>query len=222
MTTNLARRDAAAGSLGWTLLASACVAFAVGGGIWKTTAGFQALALDDVKKIEFAAQAAPLPQAGLVAENGQTLDLRQLRGHVSVAEFIYTRCLAVCLALGSELGAVQRGFPDAIASGRLQLLSISFDLAHDDAAAVAAYRSRFGTPQGWLAAIPDGPGSLHTLQRAFGFLIQNSDSILVEHSSKLYLISPRGEIAGAYDLNERAALSAAVDGLLRPAGPAGN
>ena len=65
-----------------------------------------------------------LPQARLSAENGQQVDARQLRGRVSVVEFIYTRCTTACLTLGSVFGAVQREFPDAIATGRLQLLSI--------------------------------------------------------------------------------------------------
>ena len=213
---NLDSLERGASPLGWTLLASACVALAVGGSIWKVTAGFHALALDDVKKVEFAERHAPLPQARLSAENGQQVDARQLRGRVSVVEFIYTRCTTTCSTLGSVFGAVQREFPDAIATGRLQLLSISFDLAHDDAAAVAAYRSRFGTPEGWLAAVPDGPGSLRTLQRTFGFLIQDTGDVTVAHSSKLYLISSRGEIVGAFDADERRALKAAARDLLRP------
>jgi protein SCO1/2 len=204
------------GSLGWTLVASACVALMLGGSIWKVTAGLRALALDDVKKVEFAERHAPLPHARLSAENGQQVDARQLGGRVSVVEFIYTRCTTVCSTLGSVLGAVQREFPEAIATGRLQLLSISFDLAHDDAAAMAAYRGRFGTPEGWLVALPDGPGSLRTLQQTFGFLIQDTGEVTVAHSSKLYLISSRGEIVGAFDVDERTALKAAVHDLLRP------
>ena len=218
---NLDSRERGAGALGWTLVASACVALAVGGSIWKVTAGFHALALDDVKKVEFARRHAPLPQARLSTENGQQVDARQLRGRVSVVEFIYTRCTTACSTLGSVFGAVQREFPDAIATGRLQLLSISFDLAHDDSVAVAAYRRRFGSPAGWLTAIPDGPGSLRALQRTFGFLIQDTGDITVAHSSKLYLISPHGVIVGAFDADESRELSAAVHGLLRPVGMQG-
>jgi protein SCO1/2 len=213
--------ERSAGSLGCTLAASACVALAAGGSIWQVTAGFRALAFDDVKKIEFVERSSPLPLATLVGEGGQHINVRQLRGRASVAEFIYTRCPTVCSTLGSTLGTVQRDFAAAIASGRLQLLTISFDLAHDDTAAVAAYRHRFGIPQGWLVAIPDGPESLRALQRAFGFLIQDTTDITVAHSSKLYLISSRGEIVGAFEADEGRALNAAVHGLLAHASEQG-
>ena len=62
---------------------------------------------------------------------------------------------------------------------------------------------------------PRRPGSLRTLQQTFGFLIQDTGDVTVAHSSKLYLISSRGEIVGAFDVDERTALKAAVHDLLR-------
>ena len=218
---NFDSRKRSTSSLGWTLVASTCVALAMGGSIWKATAGFRALALDDVRQIEFAGRQVPLPRVTLTADDGRHFDIRQLAGRAAIVEFFYTRCPTVCSTLGSVLATVQREYPDAIAAGRLQLLSISFDLAHDDSVAVAAYRRRFGSPAGWLAAIPDGPGSLRALQRTFGFLIQDTGDITVAHSSKLYLISPHGVIVGAFDADESRELSAAVHGLLRAVGMQG-
>ena len=90
-----------------------------------------------------------VPEASLTDEQGQTVQLTDLRGKVLAIDFLYTRCPLpdVCPRLSANFATLQKRF-----AGRsdLALLSITVDPDYDTPAVLAAYAKRWGAdPQTW-------------------------------------------------------------------------
>ncbi len=94
-----------------------------------------------------AALGKPLPVYGQVADftltnqNGQAVSLADLRGHVWVADVIFTRCAGPCLKMSRQMRDLQNALP---ASNEARFVSITTDPAYDTPAILKAYGQRFG------------------------------------------------------------------------------
>jgi protein SCO1 len=96
----------------------------------------------------------PLPIYGRVAEfsltnqNGQVVSLAQLRGHVWVADIIFTRCPGPCLKMTRQMKELQHALPS---SSNTRLVTLTTDPLFDSPAVLKTYSDRFGAdPRRWL------------------------------------------------------------------------
>src|SRR5699024_10604048 len=97
-----------------------------------TTDGFRAFTTETARRIEVRESPRPVPSSvPLQTADGNTIDLANLRGHWLLVDFIYTRCMTYCSQQGNEFAHLQVRLAQAIESGSVKLLSISFDPAHD-------------------------------------------------------------------------------------------
>jgi protein SCO1/2 len=97
---------------------------------------------------------APLPVLGqlpgfrLVDQAGTAVSASDLRGRVTVVNFIFTRCPTVCPVFTMKMRRVQDRTADL--GDRLALVSFSVDPAHDTPARLAAFASKHGAdPRRW-------------------------------------------------------------------------
>lgn len=96
-----------------------------------------------------------LPPFELVDNTGAALTNDSLRGHVTIVDFIFTRCDSICSALSSTMYTVQERTGD---EPSIKFLSISVDPAHDTAAVLDAYATRFrADPTRWRFARAELP-----------------------------------------------------------------
>jgi protein SCO1/2 len=79
------------------------------------------------------------PDFTLTNQDGEKVSLRDLRGKVVVVNFIFTHCESGCLVSTAKLKDVQNAFKNK----PFQLVSITFDPAHDTPAALKEYAKRF-------------------------------------------------------------------------------
>ena len=120
------------------------LAIAVVGGLsasWLTE-GFEVWTAEGARRRAVIEAPVTAPPATLLGAGltGQSLHgLLASPGRVTLVSFIYTRCPSVCLALGSSFQQLQTAVSgpamdraDISADSGIQLLSISFDPAHDD------------------------------------------------------------------------------------------
>ena len=143
----------------WTACAVAAVLLIGIAALWHATLGFRVVATEDGRRLSVAESplAVPAVRAALASgESGTLPGLLARDGRVTLATFIYTRCNAVCSALGSEMQQLQKAIRARGLQDRVRLLSISFD-PHDTPAVLAAYAKRMqADPDIWhFAAIPD-------------------------------------------------------------------
>ncbi|GAA4011735.1 SCO family protein [Actimicrobium antarcticum] len=140
----------------------------------------------------------PLPDFALRDQFGRTGSLNQLLvsdGRVRIVDFIYTRCQTVCSSLGAVYQRLQQQIIERGLQGQIGLLSVSFDPANDDTAALQAYATRMRmNPVAWdvvtLAAAQDRRGLLD----AFGIMVVPAPLGEFEHNAALHIIDRRGRL----------------------------
>jgi len=96
----------------------------------------------------------PLPVIGQIAEfnltnqNSQAVPQAALRGHVWVADIIFTRCPGPCLKMSRQMKELQQGLSP---SSHTKLVTLTTDPDFDTPAVLKTYSERFNAdPNRWL------------------------------------------------------------------------
>jgi protein SCO1 len=97
---------------------------------------------------------APPPVYGRVAEFtltnqlGSAVSLGDLRGHVWVADIIFTRCAGPCLRMSRQMKQLQEALPR---DSQAKLVSLTTDPEYDQPPVLRTYAQRFGAdPARWM------------------------------------------------------------------------
>ena len=200
-----------------TALASAGLLLAGGGALAAATDGFRAFTTETARRVAVRGSPVELPAVALQSQSGARFTLADLRGKWLLVDFIYTRCPTVCTVLGGDFAQLERQLAGPIAQGRVQLLSISFDPAHDPPVRLAAYLERFGSRSpAWQAARPLTGEGLQRLTTAFGVTVIPDRLGGFTHNAAIHLVDPEGRLADIFDLGDPAGISEAVLGSLDP------
>ncbi|ACY18465.1 SCO family protein [Haliangium ochraceum] len=147
-----------------------------------------------------------MPAFRLRDQTGAVLSSEELRGHVVIASFLFTRCPTICPLIAMKMRRIQDRTSDA--GAQIKLLSISVDPEHDTPEILADYADSYGAdPQRWrfLTGEPDEvkriseQGFMLGLQRQ-GELAGGIPDIV--HSERLVLIDPALRIRGYYDASD--------------------
>lgn len=98
-------------------------------------------------------EAAPLPVIGHIApfsltnQNGVVTTLDELRGHVWLADIIFTRCPGPCARMTRQMASVQAVLPK---DSQAKLISLTTDPEFDSPAVLKQYADKFGAdPSRW-------------------------------------------------------------------------
>ena len=122
-----------------------------------------------------------------------------LRGRITALQLMFTGCSASCPVQGATFAALQGLVLGALPAARL--LSLSIDPLSDDAAALDAWRRRFGATDDWLAAAPP-----MRLAEAMLDFVQGRSApgrVADRHNAQVFLFDAQGRLA--YRLAEFAA-----------------
>ena len=146
------------------------------------------------------------PPLALRDTSGGIVRLDELRGHVVVVSFLYTRCTGACPIIAAKLGVLQRTLE---ARERVRFLTVTVDPAHDDAGALTAYARRFGADPGrWTFLRPD-PDALASVTAPWDEWTRRQPNGDIDHPARLHLIDAAGRVREIYALeffDERQAL----------------
>lgn len=204
------------GSLRTTLLSVAVlsagtVAFAA------ATDEFQAFTTESARRVAVRRHPVELPAVPLQDHAGAPMTLEDFRGRWVLVDFIYTRCVTFCTALGADFARLERQLSGPVAQGRVALLSISFDPAHDGPAELQAYleRSR-ASGTGWRAARPVTADGLRQLLTAFGITVIPDQLGGYTHNAAIHLVDPEGRLVEIFDLGNPDLIGSTLLGMLGP------
>jgi protein SCO1/2 len=144
-----------------------------------------------------------------------------------VVDFIYTRCPGVCSALGSVHQQMQRSLAAraaaAPAANGVRLVSISLDVARDDATALAGYASRFGAdPARWTIAVPASAGAADVLLRSLEVVSIRDGRGGFVHNGAIHVVDARGRLRGLFELDRWPQALAAAERVAAEAVDAGH
>ncbi|WP_223640965.1 SCO family protein [Corallococcus sp. EGB] len=149
----------------------------------------------------------PLPRFELTAQTGQPFSDADMRGHLYVADFFFTRCPTVCPLLTETMLKVQR---QAREQGLdLRFASFSVDPRHDTPERLTAYaRDHHIDTSNWT--LLTGPLDQVETTVLEGFRVMmgrdadagEDDFFSVFHGEHFVLVDARGQLRGYYRVTE--------------------
>lgn len=172
------------------------------------TYGLRAWTLDQRRDARIAAHALRLPRIDVVTQDGtlQTMFAGLPAPELYIVDFIYTRCQTVCRALGSEFEQLSRRIEIDGVSGRLALVSLSFDsrdTVRDLGAYAEAHRAR--SPDWQVVATTPFEPMAELLRQADVIVIADGIGGFV-HNGDLHVVGGDGTVLAVFasDQFERA------------------
>jgi protein SCO1/2 len=138
------------------------------------------------------------------SQHGTLVSERELRGHVWIANFIFTRCIGACPVLTAKLTALQRQLGDP----RLRFVSFSVDPEHDTPELLASYAARWnGGESRWLLLSTDRRGIDALTLGVRATLEATSDALNpILHTTKFFLVDGAGSVRGVYESSDESEL----------------
>ncbi|MEO6800880.1 MAG: SCO family protein [Rhodanobacter sp.] len=202
----------------WRTLLISLVLLAAGLGVLAAaTHGFRAYTTESARRLDVREHPRPVPLLALQTADGRHISFAELRGRWLLVDFIYTRCMSYCSVQGSEFARLQRRLADPIATGKVSLLSVSFDPVRDDPAALASYQRQHGDQgAGWIAARPVDQSDLAALMRVFGVVAVPDGLGGYVHNAAIAVVDPAGRVVAILDWNDSPAAARYVTKRLTP------
>ncbi len=198
-------RAAAAGL--WKTFAASAAAMVIGlACLLQATAQGNAFTTETLRRTEVADAPTLVPDLAIHDAAGNNSTLRQLLaggGRVWIVDFVYTRCQTVCTSLGSVFQQLQQQIQARGLEGRVGLLSVSFDPAHDTADSLGAYRDRMRMdPAIWHVVSLSSPLDRRALLDAFGIMVIPAPLGEFEHNAALHLVTGPGMLVRIIDYDD--------------------
>jgi protein SCO1 len=135
--------------------------------------------------------------------DGRAIDPSALRGHVWIADLIFTRCVTMCPIITSRMNVVRR----SIRSGDVRFVSFSIDPEYDTPAVLRAYAARWGADPRWMLWSPP-PGKETEFAQAMRAPFERTQMPLepILHTTEFFLIDQLGRVRGLYGSLDDAAV----------------
>jgi protein SCO1 len=144
-----------------------------------------------------------VPSFSFTNIDGRSIDESALRGHVWIADLIFTRCTAMCPIITAKMNVLRR----SIRSTDVRFVSFSIDPAYDTPAILRAYAGRWNADPRWLLLRPP-PGKETAFARAMNAPFERTAMPLepILHTTQFFLIDQRGRVRGLYGSMDDAAV----------------
>jgi protein SCO1/2 len=156
-----------------------------------------------------------LPDFTLIDQNNQTTTLATLRGHICIADVIFTRCAGQCLIMSAGMKEIQDALPAPLP---VKLVSFTTDPAYDTPAVLKKYGARYDAQDDrWLFLTGDKTVLHHMTFNGLKLSAveksptdqENANDLFI-HSTKLVLIDKEGRIRGYFDGETQESVAQAI------------
>jgi protein SCO1/2 len=175
-------------------------------GLLQATAQGNAFTTESLRRTEVAQAPRWVPELAVHDAEGKPSTLRHLvaeGGGVWVVDFVYTGCQTVCSTLGSVFQRLQQQIQQRGLEGKVSLMSVSFDPAHDTPESLKAYRDRMRMdPAIWRVVTLSSPLDRRELLDAFGIMVIPAPLGEFEHNAALHIVTGRGMLVRIIDYDD--------------------
>jgi protein SCO1 len=166
----------------------------------------------------------PVPPFDFPGADGRVIGESALRGHVWIADFIFTRCVTMCPITTAKMSVLRRSIPSA----DVRFVSFSVDPEFDTPRVLQAYAARWSADPRWLLLSPP-PAEVNEFAKAMNVPFEHTAMPLepILHTTLFFLIDRRGRVRGLYgSLDDAAVLrlvadATRLDAEAEPAGQSG-
>ena len=140
----------------------------------------------------------------LTNQSGQPVSLANLRGHVWVADIIFTRCAGPCLKMSRQMKELQDALPS---NSTIKLVSLTTDPRYDVPSVLNDYAQRFGADSNrWmlLTGSPEQIGNLATGSLKLTGIEKkpeerDSSADLFVHSTIFVIVDKHAQLRGIFE-----------------------
>ena len=150
-----------------------------------------------------------VPDFELVNQDGKNFGLRDLRGKIWIADFVYTTCPGPCPMISNRMSELQ----EPLKNTDVHLVSFTVDPAKDTPSVLRGYAEKLGAEPGRWDFLTGPQSTIYNLSRN-GFKLAVSDGSdargIPVHSTRMVLVDRHGEIRGYYDATEAEAVTKIV------------
>jgi protein SCO1 len=148
----------------------------------------------------------PVPDFSLIDQTDETVTLRELKGKVWVADFIFTNCGGTCPIMTDKMHRLQEVLPPDV-----RMVSFTVDPARDTPKALAAYAAEHGASRDrWLFLTGDKQALYDICVKGFKLPLDETGGTPTEpiaHSTRFVLVDREGDVRGYYSGTEDAELA---------------
>lgn len=154
---------------------------------------------------EQARRTPPLPVYGSVPDfelterSGRTVGLTDLKGHIWVADFIFTSCAGPCPMLSQQMSGMQT---DLAGAPEVRLVSFSVDPERDTPAVLTEYARRYRADRDrWWFLTGDRKTVYRLIREGFRLTVKDlpEDDGQIVHSLRFALVDRNGQVRGYYN-----------------------
>jgi protein SCO1 len=164
-----------------------------------------------------------LPNFSLVDEHGSSASLQNFKGHIWVADLIFTHCSSICPMLTTKMIALQSAL---VGKQDVRFASISVDPLHDTPDTLLAYANAHHANTERWTFLTGTTSSIYTLIKTGFHLpldsVGGEERVPIIHSPRFTLLDGNGHIRGYYnglEAGTQKQLLADIDALENEANP---
>ncbi len=135
-----------------------------------------------------------VPDFEFIKQDGASFGLKNMKGKISVVDFIFTSCQTICPPMSGNMQALYDRFEGA---DKIQFVSITVDPERDSLEVLQQYARDFGVDDDRWVFLWQPIEKVVWLSEK-GFMLTASE-LPMGHSSRFVLVDPQGMIRGYYD-----------------------
>lgn len=171
--------------------------------LWKWQANLRSRGASEERPLEGLETFGAVPPFSLTEKDGRQVTLSDLKGKVSIVNFIYTNCPDTCPIQSAQMRQIQEDFKN---ERDLRLVSITVDPTRDTPEVLSDYAKRFNAdPERWLFLTGEKEAIYKLAQK--GFLLAAAEIPRAKrpesgashtHSPRFVLVDRKAQIRGYY------------------------
>ncbi|HWP83470.1 MAG TPA: SCO family protein [Bacteroidota bacterium] len=146
-----------------------------------------------------------LPNVELTNKDGRKIKISDFRGKILAFTFIYTRCPLpdFCIRMSDHFSQVQRELKKDLAlAGHWQLLTISFDPAHDKPEVLKKYGENYGADFTTWEFATGSETTIRTLADGLDLTLEDDEGGLIAHNLRTVILDKNGVIVSIIKGND--------------------
>ena len=135
-----------------------------------------------------------VPAFSLSDQDGRPTTAGDLRGHVFIADFVFTSCTSICPLITAKMALLQR----RLTNEKLRFVSFSVDPARDSPEVLKKYATEWRPGESRWVLMSTTPDSLQKLAAGMFVAVEPAKDDIA-HSNLFFLVDAQGGVRGIYE-----------------------
>ena len=150
-----------------------------------------------------------VPEFTFTNEKNQNFSVENMKGKVSITDFIFTSCAGICPMMSTKMTELQE---ELIKDPKIQFVSFSVDPETDTPEVLESYARGYGAIDGkWIFLTGDKKEIYKLTRDGFHLGLDSEGENAIIHSQKFVLVDGNADIRGYYDSEDSVAMKQLIN-----------